>query len=103
MDGKGDLLKFAGDAIFIEWKATQTIDLESCVQAAAKCAANIASKCSDFSVEDTGHIEDPSCVTRHEKINSLNVHCGIGAGQMVGGCDTLAGLNAYDCVRLHAA
>lgn len=86
MEGKGDLLKFAGDAVFIEWKATPTISLENCVESAAKCAANIATKCSDYSILANGHNGMSSCLvsSQAEKVTSLNVHCGIGAGQMVG-------------------
>jgi hypothetical protein len=87
LDGKGDLLKFAGDAVFIEWKATPEIDLEHCVEAAALCAAKIVSRCADFTVvAPNGASSDPSSViqSQEEQIIQLNVHCGIGAGNMVG-------------------
>jgi hypothetical protein len=86
MEGKGDLLKFAGDAVFVEWKATATHNLESCVEQAASCAAKIVTRCSDFSVFSNGSSGGSSCITSSLaiKVESLNVHCGIGAGHMVG-------------------
>ena len=49
----GDILKFAGDAIFCEWRVSshescQT--LEQCVLQAASCAADIVALCSDFNL-----------------------------------------------------
>ena len=58
LEGKGDLLKFAGDAVFIEWKATEETDLEHCVEAAVNCAAKILLRCSDFSVLANGANND---------------------------------------------
>jgi hypothetical protein len=86
LDGKGDILKFAGDAVFIEWKATEAISLENCVEAAANCAAKIISRCSDFSVLANGVYGGSSCLITSQaaKVETLNVHCGIGAGQMIG-------------------
>ena len=48
----GDILKFAGDAIFAEWKATKHNNkhLERCVSLAAECAAGIVANCSDYAV-----------------------------------------------------
>lgn len=49
----GDILKFAGDAIFAEWKvSTQKPDrtIEYCVMQAAECAASIVANCSDYPV-----------------------------------------------------
>lgn len=86
MDGKGDLLKFAGDAVFIEWKADDNQTLESCVEQAANCASKIISVCSDYTVLENGANGGTACVVSNqaEKVDSLNVHCGIGAGHMVG-------------------
>jgi hypothetical protein len=86
MDGKGDLLKFAGDAVFIEWKADDNQTLESCVEQAANCAAKIISVCSDYTVLENGANGGTACVVSNQaaKVDSLNVHCGIGAGHMVG-------------------
>jgi class 3 adenylate cyclase len=86
LDGKGDILKFAGDAVLIEWKATETINLENCVEAAVNCAAKIITRCSDFSVLANGVSGGSSCLITSQaaKVETLNVHCGIGAGQMIG-------------------
>jgi hypothetical protein len=86
MEGKGDLLKFAGDAVFVEWKATSTNNLESCVEQATSCAAKIITRCSDFSVFSNGASGGASSIASSlaAKVESLNVHCGIGAGHMVG-------------------
>jgi len=60
----GDVLKFAGDALFAEWKVSSStrhnsvleeerneeILLEQCVNSAANCAAAIVANCSDYSV-----------------------------------------------------
>ncbi|KAL9178549.1 hypothetical protein ACHAXT_001887 [Thalassiosira profunda] len=49
----GDILKFAGDAIFAEWKVSRTEskhNLAHCVAMAAKCAASIVANCSDYAV-----------------------------------------------------
>jgi class 3 adenylate cyclase len=86
IDGKGDLLKFAGDAVFIEWKASRECDLESCVELAVNCAAKIISRCADFSVLANGGNKNSSYLVTSQaaQVDTLNVHCGIGAGQMVG-------------------
>jgi hypothetical protein len=86
LDGKGDILKFAGDAVFIEWKANDEVHLESCVHQAVNCAAKIVSSCSDFSVLSNGDFGGSSCLVTGQatKVETLNVHCGIGAGRMIG-------------------
>eukprot|EP00985_Skeletonema_marinoi_P015851 scaffold8303_cov125-Skeletonema_marinoi.AAC.1 len=54
----GDILKFAGDAIFCEWRVSShesVQTLEQCVLQAATCAADIVALCSDFNlVGDSG-------------------------------------------------
>lgn len=87
LENKGDLLKFAGDAVFIEWKATQEVNLETCVGSAVKCGADITAMCADFSVLENGATEGSGCLISMSgaaKVETLNVHCGVGAGQMVG-------------------
>jgi hypothetical protein len=86
LDEKGDLLKFAGDAVFIEWKASEEISLEYCVESAANCAAAIIHRCADFSVLANGASVGSGCLVSGQaaKVDTLNVHCGIGAGKMVG-------------------
>jgi class 3 adenylate cyclase len=49
----GDILKFAGDAIFAEWKASRRKpdqNIEFCVMRAAQCAASIVANCSDYPI-----------------------------------------------------
>jgi class 3 adenylate cyclase len=49
----GDILKFAGDSVFAEWKVSPQEshnDLDCCVSIAATCAAAIVAKCSNFPV-----------------------------------------------------
>jgi class 3 adenylate cyclase len=100
----GDILKFAGDAFFAEWKIVEDPEekastplsqlnaslasmndldwddegipkLSSCVLQAAKCAISIVEKFSDYHVTSVaGSTEDAV----------LNVHCGLGVGHMVG-------------------
>lgn len=95
----GDILKFAGDALFAEWPVvdmkkklskleenlawlrTGSFSVEKSVLCAALCGSNIVEKCSDFEVN----------VSNNAKENpTLNVHCGIGVGDVVAlhvGCD----------------
>ena len=49
----GDILKFAGDSVFAEWKVSlqeSHRDLDFCVSSAATCAATIVARCSNFPV-----------------------------------------------------
>ena len=43
----GDILKFAGDAIFAEWSGQ---NIEYCVIQASECAASIVANCSDYPI-----------------------------------------------------
>ena len=105
----GDILKFAGDAFFAEWRVMDDDDEEDakgsnplkmlnaslasineigldddvpslslCVLAAAKCGASIVKKFSDYQV-----LSD-SKTTSNESEAMLNVHCGVGVGNLVG-------------------
>lgn len=87
----GDILKFAGDAFFAEWRQSNsgTIapksgkgKLSVLVWQAASCAASIVEKFSDF------HVSVDSTFTGNnlgpDEEATLDVHCGIGAGRMVG-------------------
>jgi class 3 adenylate cyclase len=98
----GDIIKFAGDALFAQWQASpsrtlegeetdqsgkwQGVDLnkrmDMAVWMAACCAAKIIDLCSDFAVYDSGR-----------EIATLDVHCGVGYGEVigihVGGCDRM--------------
>lgn len=97
----GDILKFAGDAVFCEWQATTSnpldpgdgislsgssqgsiepwhgLGLEECALTAAACGARIVDKCSDYPVYDG--IGSPGT-----QVATLNVHCGLGFGEVVG-------------------
>jgi hypothetical protein len=97
----GDILKFAGDAVFCEWQATTSnpvepgdgvslagssqgsiepwhgLGLEECVLTAAACGARIVDKCSDHPVYEGGG-------TSGTQVATLNVHCGVGFGEVVG-------------------
>ena len=112
----GDILKFAGDAFFAEWRveeddsilrgpedlmqlnasisSSQELLLPSspshglpaasaCVWRAAKCAASIVNKFSDFQVPATG---DSSFTPENSRPSEamLNVHVGVGCGELVG-------------------
>eukprot|EP00797_Seminavis_robusta_P022824 Sro368_g127930.2 (2147) ;mRNA; r:15598-22595 len=89
----GDVLKFAGDAVFVEWRSTRSSLLatsphdphdgmyggeglgdEKAVITAAACAARIIDKCTDYEVMD----EDG------KKVATLNLHCAIGYGEVIG-------------------
>lgn len=80
----GDILKFAGDAVFAEWRVSQKIksgteeervDIERCVYDAANCGAAVVAKCSDYPVFDSKN---------NIQVSTLNVHCGLAFGKMAG-------------------
>jgi len=75
----GDIQKFAGDAIFAEWRCDGRHSMDFCVAAATACASQLVDECSDFPVMAGGAISKTG-----EPISSLNIHCALGAGQMVG-------------------
>ena len=76
-------MKFAGDAVFAEWRVAEGIterrqiknEIEQCVYDASICGAAIVAKCSDYPVFDT---------KRGLQISTLNVHCGLAYGNMAG-------------------
>jgi len=89
----GDILKFAGDAVFAEWRASSNkflevdegdpmggsfggkgLGAEKAVVTAAACAARIIDKCADYKVYDDNGKE----------IATLNLHCAIGFGEVLG-------------------
>lgn len=78
----GDVLKFAGDAVFAEWRIKNNAkhtkhtkdDIYNCVHTAAACGASIVAKCSDYPVYDADGIQ----------ISTLNVHCGLAFGELAG-------------------
>jgi class 3 adenylate cyclase len=77
----GDVQKFAGDALFAEWRVGESHEaLENCVAAATACATSMMQDCADFPVL--------SVVSSKEILSmgatSLNIHLGLGVGQMMG-------------------
>lgn len=76
----GDIQKFAGDALFAEWRVTDKRTKEQCMAEATTCATSLISECTDFPVL--------SLVSAQELIGStidcLNIHLGLGFGQMNG-------------------
>ena len=59
----GDILKFAGDALFAEWRCVTeegkehlkgvTSSIEDCVRIAAICGAKVVAECSDYPIYST--------------------------------------------------
>ncbi len=90
----GDILKFAGDAIFAEWPVVdassvstskfkslgthQPCSLEQCTATAALCAASIVKLCSDYPVVVSSGGSRETGVSK--TVGTLNVHCGLGGG-----------------------
>ena len=83
----GDVLKFAGDAVFAEWRIKNndypshqqtskenSDDSLEMVRKAAACGADIVAKCSEYPVFDRDGMQ----------ISTLNVHCGLAYGEMAG-------------------
>lgn len=85
-ESKGDVLKFAGDACFVEYRVTDELDLEACLLSAVNGAAKIIDASKNFLVMGNGATSECSYLLTSQaaKVETLNVHCGIGAGQMVG-------------------
>lgn len=86
----GDVLKFAGDAIFAEWRIQDKFQSRNdefnatqlSVHSAASCAASVVEKCSDFPVfVSSGSGRGGS---DGQQVATLNVHCGLGFGTMAG-------------------
>ena len=79
-DFNGDIQKFAGDALFAEFRATPDCPLSKCAELAAACAAALVRDCADFPVSAVCGLLD----TDDGIPASLNVHCGLGIGEMAG-------------------
>jgi class 3 adenylate cyclase len=73
MEHGGDVLKFAGDSIFVEWAVIEHgLDtIEECTAVAALCAASIAECCQDFPIFGAD-----------KTAGFLNVHCSLGVGDV---------------------
>ena len=107
----GDILKFAGDAFFAEWRVQTLVDgddeaaastaaasssstalpppkersLEDCVLAATLCASSMVARYSDFKVAAKSDQSVSFGVEQQGKFDAmLNVHCGVGVGTLVG-------------------
>lgn len=80
-DFNGDIQKFAGDALFAEFRATDQCPLPMCAELAAACAAALVRDCADFPVSTVCGLldSDEEGIPAH-----LNVHCGLGIGEMAG-------------------
>lgn len=76
----GDIQKYAGDAVFAEWRTSSTCDIDRCVAAAAACAVTMVKDCADFPVFAFGGAHEANS----SPLTTLNVHCGVGVGAMVG-------------------
>ena len=94
----GDILKFAGDGVFAEWRAVPSdntldaakqnrkslstdrwhgMDLKRCTSVAATCGAMIVARCSNYPV-----FSFANRTVKGEQVATLNVHCGLGAGEL---------------------
>jgi len=88
----GQVLKFAGDAVFVEWRIYQDNDIHqhnpdntikdggarNAIFLALSCAYNITLNCCDYKVassEFENEIDD--------EVITLNIHCGLGVGNIV--------------------
>jgi class 3 adenylate cyclase len=75
----GDTFKFAGDALYIVWPTSGTVDLTPSVLKALLCSIEINTVCNNYEVnlnDSKRNFQDPSSVTY------LNVHVGISVGTM---------------------
>jgi class 3 adenylate cyclase len=69
----GDVLKFAGDSIFVEWAVMEhgLVTIEQCTALAALCAASVAQSCRDFPI-----------FVGEKTVGFLNLHCSLGVGDV---------------------
>jgi class 3 adenylate cyclase len=82
-DFLGDIQKFAGDALFAEWRVSETRTKAYCVDLAAHCAATLVKVCQDFPVMAFGGIVE-TAEGNGSPVTTLNIHCGLGVGSMAG-------------------
>ena len=96
----GDVVKFAGDALYIIWPANALIDLATCVRKALLCSLEIASVCNGYTIcldesrnwisprlykADEGSLANsPSIngINNDDRFAFLNVHVGLSVGTM---------------------
>jgi class 3 adenylate cyclase len=79
----GDIQKFAGDALFAEWRASSKQSLQQCVESATICAITMIRDCADFPVMAFGGL-DATPKNQGFPISTLNVHSGLSVGRMGG-------------------
>lgn len=90
----GDVVKFAGDAVMAEWREEDWEDDNAqrrVVQVATACACRIVERCSDYHVYQN-QVMTSSCGAgassdesdMNKLLATLNVHCGVGYGTLVG-------------------
>lgn len=92
----GDIIKFAGDALFAEWKVssnrsiiTKSIEsnvhmtLEDCVTAAAICGTKIVTKYCNHAIATNTTGAGVSNNKVGGRALTLSVHCGISVGELV--------------------
>lgn len=76
VENGGDVLKFAGDALFAAWPSSNQTELPARTCRAAMCGARIVGRCSNYPIVDDEN--------RRGQIATLNVHCAVGTGELVG-------------------
>jgi class 3 adenylate cyclase len=80
----GDIIKFAGDALIVEWKETKTgpqrLSSWEAVLKAATCASRIVDSCCDVPVCSNNN---SSSNNDNILISTLNVHVGLGYGHVM--------------------
>lgn len=67
----GDIIKFAGDAMFVVWQCSASMDLRASVLKACQCAAALEVFNGDRVAAGRAHV-------------ALSLHMGVGAGDMMG-------------------
>jgi class 3 adenylate cyclase len=67
----GDVIKFAGDAMFVVWQCSSGLSLHAAVQKACQCAAALEEFNGDRVAAGRAHV-------------ALSLHMGVGAGDMMG-------------------
>jgi hypothetical protein len=74
-DFDGDIQKFAGDALFAEWRVTPSRSLEECAKVAALCTCKIANDLKAFPVTVSQGCKGVETVR-------MTCRCGLGIGGM---------------------
>lgn len=85
-DHDGDILKFAGDALLVEWQLNTNIQenpYSHPAYRAAVCAEDLVATCSDFVVK-TPNSQQQQDAKSSSCALLLNIHCAIGFGDVVG-------------------